>query len=215
MDTYLKALRALEPHEYAEAARQAVMRLTDAELLDHRIWCGDAEPKRRQREQDKAEAQAELVTELQQQHPELAPDYATTADTAETLADLMKQLPAWVQPTSKASAYPPMVLVKHGDKAWRARRLTDKQPGTQFDGWEDVTAHFLADAPVDASEQPEAEPKRVTPASQAEAWKAGEWYQKGDIALDNGTAYVSQRLHRATTTNRPSTGAKEWRMLPA
>lgn len=45
--------------------------------------------------------------------------------------------------------------------------------------------------------------------------EGGEWYSVGALALDNGVAYVSQRLHRATENTRPSTGAKEWRPLPA
>lgn len=171
-------------------------------------------------------AQAELVVELQEQHPELAPKYATQLDEVATLADLLAKLPDWVQPTSRANAYPPMSLVKHDGKAWRARRLTDKEPGVPFSGWEDVTADFLRPEPIADGNDPgvgadapglitEPEPEKTTPAPQAQPWKAGEWYSAGELALDNGTAYASQRLHRATDTNRPSTGAKEWRPLPA
>lgn len=229
MDEFIKALDALDPTEYPDAARLIVMRLSDRELLDHRLYCSDEEPKRRQREQDRAEAQAELVVELQGAHPELAPKYATQLDEVGTLADLLAKLSEWVQPTSKASSYPPMSLVKHNDKAWRARRLTDKEPGTPFSGWEDVTRDFLrpeliedgnapdvgTDAPGLITEPEPDEPENVTPAPMAQPWKAGEWYSAGALALDNGVAYVSQRLHRATESNRPSTGAKEWRPLPA
>lgn len=172
-------------------------------------------------------AQAELVVELQEQHPELAPKYTTQLDEVATLADLLAKLSEWVQPTSKANAYPPMSLVKHQEKAYRARRLTDKEPGTPFSGWEDVTADFLRPEPIadgnadgvgtDAPgliTEPEPE-KPTTPAPMAQPWKAGEWYSAGELALDNGVAYVSQRLHRATENTRPSTGAKEWRPLPA
>ena len=229
MDDLLKALDALDPTQYPDAARMIVMRLSDRELLDHRLYCSDEEPKRRQRVADRAEAEAELVVQLQEQHPELAPDYATQVEAVSTLEDLFAKLPAWVQPTSKASSYPPMSLVKHNDKAWRARRLTDKEPGTAFDGWEDVTHEFLHPEPIADGNDPEVgtdapglitepepdEPENVTPAPMAQPWKAGEWYSAGALALDNGVAYVSQRLHRATDTNRPSTGAKEWRPLPA
>ena len=169
-------------------------------------------------------AQAELVVELQEQHPELAPKYATALDEVATLADLLAKLSEWVQPTSKANAYPPMSLVKHQEKAYRARRLTDKEPGTPFSGWEDVTADFLRPEPIADGNDPDVgtdapglitEPENITPAPMAQPWKAGEWYSAGALALDNGVAYVSQRLHRATDTNRPSTGAKEWRPLPA
>lgn len=169
-------------------------------------------------------AEAELVAELQEAHPELAPKYATALDEVATLADLLAKLSEWVQPTSKANAYPPMSLVKHQEKAYRARRLTDKEPGTPFSGWEDVTADFLRPEPIADGNADEVgadapglitEPENVTPAPMAQPWKAGEWYSAGALALDNGVAYVSQRLHRATNTNRPSTGAKEWQPLPA
>ena len=172
-------------------------------------------------------AEAELVAELQEAHPELAPKYATALDEVATLADLLAKLSEWVQPTSKATAYPPMSLVKHQEKAYRARRLTDKEPGTPFSGWEDVTRDFLTDTPIADGNNPEAgtdapglitepdEPENVTPAPMAQPWKAGEWYSAGALALDNGVAYVSQRLHRATNANRPSSGAKEWQPLPA
>lgn len=229
MDEFIKALDALDPTQYPDAARLIVMRLSDRDLRDHRLYCSDEEPKRRQRVADRAEAEADLVAELQEAHPELAPKYATQLDEVGTLADLLAKLSEWVQPTSKASSYPPMSLVKHNDKAWRARRLTDKEPGTPFSGWEDVTRDFLrpeliedgnapdvgTDAPGLITEPEPDEPENVTPAPTAQPWKAGEWYPAGELALDNGVAYVSQRLHRANDTNRPSTGAKEWRPLPA
>lgn len=230
MDEYLNALDALDPIDYPEAAREIVKRLTDSELLDHRLYCSDEEPKRRQRVADRAEAQAELVAELQEAHPELAPKYATQLDEVGTLADLLEKLSEWVQPTSKASSYPPMSLVKHKEKAYRARRLTDKEPGTPFSGWEDVTRDFLRPEPIQDGNDPEVgtdapglitepepapQPEKTTPAPMAQPWKAGEWYPAGELALDNGVPYVSQRLHRATERTRPSTGASEWRPLPA
>ena len=90
-----------------------------------------------------------------------------------------------------------------------------------------MTADFLRPEPIADGNDPDVgadapglitgpdEPENVTPAPMAQPWKAGEWYSAGALALDNGVAYVSQRLHRATDTNRPSTGAKEWRPLPA
>ena len=232
MDEFIRALDALDPTEYPDAARLIVMRLSDRELLDHRLYCSDEEPKRRQRVADRAEAEAELVAELQEQHPELAPKYATQLDEVGTLEDLFANLPDWVQPTSKASSYPPMSLVKHQEKAYRARRLTDKEPGTSFDGWEDVTRDFLRPEPIADGNDPEVgsdapglitepepepapQPEKTTPAPMAQPWKAGEWYSAGEPALDNGVAYVSQRLHRATERTRPTTGASEWRPLPA
>ncbi|WCZ33670.1 MULTISPECIES: hypothetical protein [Corynebacterium] len=215
MEQFTAALDALTPDQYPEAAREIVMRLTDRELRDHRLYCSDEEPKRRQREQDKAEAQAELVAELQEQHPELAPKYATQLDEVGTLEDLFAKLPDWVQPTSKASSYPPMSLVKHQEKAYRARRLTDKEPDTPFSGWEDVTADFLRPEPIadgNADEvgadapglitEPE-EPENITPAPQVEEWKAGELVTKGTTRLHDGALYVSRRLHTTTQDKAP------------
>ena len=173
-------------------------------------------------------AQAELVVELQEAHPELKPEATTDAKPAATLQELLAQLTPWEQPKTRANAYVPPALVSHNNGAHRAHRPTTKEPGTPFSGWEDVTADFLRPEPIadgNADEvgadapglitEPEPAPEKATPAPMAQPWKTGEWYSAGELALDNGTAYVSQRLHRATDANRPSTGAKEWRPLPA
>ena len=173
-------------------------------------------------------AQAELVVELQEAHPELKPEATTDAKPAATLQELLAQLTPWEQPKTRANAYVPPALVSHNNGAHRAHRPTTKEPGTPFSGWEDVTADFLRPEPIadgNADEvgadapglitEPEPAPEKATPAPMAQPWKTGEWYSAGELALDNGTAYVSQRLHRATDTNRPSTGAKEWKPLPA
>lgn len=209
-----------------EDAKTICREIPEEDLRRLSTWITLEERPRRREERRIADAEAELVAELQEQHPELAPKYTTQLDEVPTLADLLAKLSEWVQPTSKVSSYPPMSLVKHQEKAYRARRLTDKEPGTAFDGWEDVTDHYLRPEPIADGNDPEVgsdapglitepEPEKTTPAPMAQPWKAGEWYSAGELALDNGTAYVSQRLHRATDTNRPSTGAKEWRPLPA
>ena len=172
-------------------------------------------------------AQAELVVELQEAHPELKPEATTEAKPTTTLQELLAQLTPWEQPKTRAGAYAPPALVAHNGGAHRARRPTTKEPGTPFSGWEDVTRDFLTDTPIEDGNadgvgtdapglitEPD-EPENITPAPMAQPWKAGEWYSAGALALDNGVAYVSQRLHRATENTRPSTGAKEWRPLPA
>lgn len=207
-----------------EEVQQHAQTLSDSDLRTLRTWITTTEFPRREAAPQIEQAEAELVAQLQEQHPELAPEYATDVEQADTLEELFAKLPAWVQPTSKASAYPPMSLVKHGERAYRARRLTDKEPGTPFDGWEDMTDHYLRPEPIADGNDPEVgadapglitEPENITPAPMAQPWKAGEWYSAGELALDEGVAYVSQRLHRATDTNRPSAGAKEWQPLPA
>lgn len=172
-------------------------------------------------------AQAELVVELQEAHPELKPEATTEAKPATTLQELLAQLTPWEQPKTRAGAYAPPALVAHNGGAHRARRPTTKEPGTPFSGWEDVTADFLRPEPIADGNDPEVGtdapglitepegPVQIKPASQVKEWKAGEWYSAGEPSQDNGVVYVSQRLHRATDTNRPSSGAKEWRPLPA
>lgn len=213
-----------------EDAKTICREIPEEDLSRLSTWITLEERPRRREERRIADAEAELVAQLQEQHPELAPKYTTQLDEVGTLADLLAKLSEWVQPTSKATSYPPMSLVKHQEKAYRARRLTDKEPGTPFSGWEDVTADFLRPEPIADGNDPEVgtdapglitepeptpQPEKTTPAPMAQPWKAGEWYPAGELALDEGVAYVSQRLHRATDTNRPSTGAKEWRPLPA
>lgn len=209
-----------------EDAKTICREIPEEDLGRLSTWITLEERPRRREERRIADAEAELVAELQEQHPELAPKYTTQLDEVATLADLLAKLSEWVQPTSKVSSYPPMSLVKHQERAYRARRLTDKEPGAVFSGWEDVTRDFLRPEPIADGNDPEVgtdapglitepEPEKTTPASMAQPWKAGEWYSAGELALDEGVAYVSQRLHRATDTNRPTTGAKEWRPLPA
>ena len=184
---------------------------------------------RREREaRDQVEAaEADLVAELQEAHPELKPEATTEATPATTLQELLAQLTPWERPRTRANAYAPPALVAHNGGAHRARRLTMKEPGTPFSGWEDVTDHYLRPEPITDGNTPDVgadapglitepdEPENVTPAPQVKEWKAGDWYSSGELALDEGVAYVSQRLHRATERTRPSTGATEWRPLPA
>lgn len=165
------------------------------------------------------QAQAELVAELHNQHPEIAPKYATHLDTVATLDQLLTRLNKWVRPTSKANAYPPLALVQHDSKAWRARRLTDKEPGTPFSGWEDVTAHFLRPEPIaDGNDEtvgtdaPGLVEQPAEPAPEVGEWSAGKWYGNGDVALSDGALWVSQRLHLARSSNRPGVGDM-WRKL--
>ena len=211
-----------------EDAQNLCRDLPQEDLGRLRTWLTLTEIPRREAMPQIEQAQAELVAELQEAHPELKPQATTTATPAATLEGLLGQLSPWAKPETRAGAYPPASLVKHEGKAWRARRLTDKEPGVPFSGWEDVTADFLTDTPIqDGNDpgvgadapglitEPEPKPEKTPPAPMAQPWKAGEWYSAGELALDNGVAYVSQRLHRATDNTRPSTGAKEWRPLPA
>ena len=165
MDEFIKALDALDPTEYPDAARLIVMRLSDRELRDHRLYCSDEEPKRRQREQDKAVAQAETIEAVWEAHPELKPQFETgtvkvtptTKDGRITLAALLKAYPPFVQPTGAHDALPPGAQVSDEGLIWRndLNKLNVWKPGTMNAGWTDITDELLAELNPPA---PEAEP---------------------------------------------------------
>lgn len=204
--------------------QQHAQTLTDDELVDLRTWITITEQPRREVERASAQAQEELIAEIQQRHPELAPKYATQLDEVATLDQLLEKLPLFVHPTSKASAYPAASLVKHEGRPYRARRMTDNEPGTPFSGWEDVTDELLKPIPVqdgnaedaDTTDAPglitEPEPE-ADPAPQVKEWKVGEWYSKGEPARVGDIVYTSLKLHKATDATHPSKGTPEWMKL--
>ena len=151
MDEYLKALDALDPLDYPEAAREIVKRLTGSELLDHRLYCSDEEPKRRQREQDKT-GTIEAVWEA---HPELKPEFETgpveVTPAAEnkrvTVEDLLAVYPPYKQPSGAHDAYPTAAQVSDEGRIWRndLAQLNVWKPGTMNAGWTDITDMLLAE----------------------------------------------------------------------
>ena len=66
----------LQRSDIPEAARVVVRLLTDSELLDHRIWASEDEPKRRAAELAKAEGATDAVREMRAAVPVLAPSVA-------------------------------------------------------------------------------------------------------------------------------------------
>lgn len=153
-----------------------------------------------------------------------------------TLDALLAQLPAWAQPTSKASAYPPASLVQHEGKAWRNRRrgLNAAEPGTPFSGWEDVTDDLLKPVPVqdgnaedadttdapglitEPEPQPKPEPEpETTPAPQVQEWYIGAKIEQGIPWLHNGQLYIAKMSHTATAANAPGKSTRHWTPLPA
>lgn len=210
-----------------EEAQTLCQTLPNDDLTRLRTWITITEMPRREAQPQIEQAEAELVTQLQAQHPELAPDYATDVAVVDTLEELFAKLPAWKQPASKATAYPPNSLVKHQEKAYRARRLTDKEPGTPFDGWEDVTADFLRPEPIaDGNDpevgtdapglitEPEPEPEPVTPAPQVQEWYAGAKIEAGIPWRHDGQVHIAKINHTASATNAPGKSTRHWQPLP-
>lgn len=211
--------------------QDTIQNLTDDEFRDLKAWIVTTETDRRAAQPAIEEAQAEIMAEVWEAQPDLKPAYVGTVDPdTPTLDALLAQLPPWVQPTGKASAYPPASLVKHLGRAWRNRRrgLNSNEPGTPFSGWEDVTDDYLKLADAQDGNAPDADttdapglitepeaPKQpeVTPAPQLPEWKAGEWYSKGESVRVGSTVYTSLKLHRATEATHPTKDTSDWLKL--
>ena len=212
-----------------DTLKQQVQALTPEEWQTFLAWVVTTETARRDAQPAVEAAQAELVEELWEHQPDLKPQFVGTVDPdTPTLDALLAQLPAWAQPTSKASAYPPASLVQHRGKAWRNRRrgLNAAEPGTPFSGWEDVTDELLKPVPVqdgnaedaDATDAPglitEPEPE-TTPAPQVQEWYVGAKIEQGIPWLHDGQLYIAKTTHTASATNAPGKSTRHWTPLPA
>lgn len=219
--------------------QDTIQALPDDEFRDLKAWVVTTETDRRAAQPAVEEAQTQLVEELWEAKPDLKPAYVGTVDPdTPTLDALLAQLPAWAQPTSRASAYPPASLVQHEGKAWRNRRrgLNAAEPGTPFSGWEDVTDHLLKPVPVQGGNaedadttdapglitepepQPEPEPEpepETTPAPQVQEWYVGAKIDAGIPWLHDGQVYIAKVNHTASATNAPGKSTRHWQLLPA
>lgn len=212
-----------------EALKQQVQALTSGDWQTFLAWVVTTEADRRAAQAQVEQAQAELVEELWEQQPDLKPKFVGTVDPdTPTLDALLAQLPAWAQPTSKASAYPHASLVQHEGKAWRNRRrgLNANEPGTPFSGWEDVTDELLKPVPVQDGNAEDAaitdapglitEPEpEVTPAPQVQEWYVGAKIEQGIPWLHDGQVYIAKVNHTASATNAPGKSTRHWQLLPA
>lgn len=212
--------------------KQQVMELAPEAWAEFLSWFINVELKRRESLLAVEAAQAEIMEEVWEAQPDLKPAYVGTVDPdTPTLDALLAQLPAWVQPTSKASAYPPASLVKHLGKAWRNRRrgLNAAEPGTPFSGWEDVTSDLLKPVPVQDGNaedapttdvpglitEPEPEPE-VTPADTVPPYRDGEKLAKGETRrYTDGKVYVWQKnkLEATRPETAPDKGTGHWLQL--
>ena len=206
-----------------------IQALPDQEFRDLKAWIVTTETDRRAAQPAVEQAQAEIIAEVWEQQPDLKPQFVGTVDPdTPTLDALLAQLPAWAQPTSRASAYPPASLVQHKGRAWRNRRrgLNANEPGTPFSGWEDVTDELLKPVPVqdgntedaDIKDAPgpitEPEPE-VTPAPQVQEWYVGAKIDAGIPWLHDGQVSIAKMNHTATTPNAPGKSTRHWQLLPA
>ena len=218
-----------------DTLKRQVQALTPEDWQTFLAWIVTTETDRRAAQPAVEQAQAQLVEELWEQQPDLKPQFVGTVDPdTPTLDALLAQLPAWAQPTSKASAYPPASLVQHNGKAWRNRRrgLNANEPGTPFSGWEDVTDHLLKPVPVQdgnaedadttdapglvTKPQPEPQPQpEATPAPQVQEWYVGAKIEQGIPWLHNGQVYIAKVNHTASATNAPGKSTRHWQLLPS
>lgn len=211
--------------------RDEIQALPDQDFRDLKAWVVTTETDRRAAQPAVEAAQAEIIAEVWEQQPDLKPQFVGSVDPdTPTLDALLAQLPAWAQPTSNASAYPPASLVQHKGRAWRNRRrgLNANEPGDVFSGWEDVTDELLKPVPVqdgnaaDAAitdapgliAEPEPQPE-ITPAPQVQEWYVGAKIDAGIPWLHDGQVYIAKTTHTATALNAPGKSTRHWQLLPA
>lgn len=227
MDEFLKALDALDPLDYPDAARTIVMRLSDSQFLDHRLYCADEEPKRRMVEETRAQEAVAIAEQLWEAHPELKPERTTDVEPVTDLDALLAQVQEWKEPVGKFDAYPPANLTKLNGRIWRNERrgLNANRPGTILSGWRDVTDELLAAGKAYAEQQAQAaaenetpapapeEPKQVTPANEAREWAAGLKIEAGIPWRHDGSLYLAKLSHTSTALNAPGNSTRHWQKL--
>lgn len=154
METFLETLDGLDPADYPQAAREIVMRLSDYDLLQHRLYCSDEEPKRRQREADRGEAKSELVAELRESG-QLAKPASVTME--EATADPDSVAP-WENPMGDYSKmYLQDAVNSHSGRIWLSTYpgLNHFEPGAHGvdeNIWLDITDQVRPDAPQEQEE---------------------------------------------------------------
>lgn len=230
MDEFLNALNNLAAHDRPEAARQVVMLLDDNQLLDHRLYCSEEEPKRRMIEDTRAQEAVAIAEQLWEAHPELKPEHTADVEPVSELDALLSQVQEWKEPAGKFDAYPPAILTKLDGRIWRNERrgMNAAKPGAILSGWRDVTDELLAagkalveqEAQAAAAENetpapvpvPE-EPKNVTPANEAREWSAGIKIEAGVPWRHEGDIYFAKVSHTSTLLNAPGKSSRHWQRL--
>ena len=160
-----------------------IQKLDDAQFQELLAWVVTPERERRQAQPAIDQAQADIVTELQDagklEKPEVATEEEAKTDAA--------KVPEWVNPgTDHSAMYREGDIVRYGDKIVRSthKGLNSWEPGTLgFDGriWEDIT-------PVAAEENP-ATGETIT------QWRPGIAATAGMKLTYDGTTYEVIQPH--------------------
>lgn len=195
METFLETLDGLDPADYPQAAREIVMRLSDYDLLQHRLYCSDEEPKRRQREADRGEAKAELVAELQESGQLSKPATATMEDAIEA----PDAVAPWENPMGDCSRmYLRDAVVTNVGKFWLSTYpgLNHYEPGGHG-----VDEHIWIDITDQVRPETPSAPEENT-AGAVIPFGPGLPVQKGDIVEFEGERYRVRSDH-TTDENWP------------
>lgn len=210
LDQFTMAVNNLDPADYPQAAREIVMLMSDSQLLEHRLYCSDEEPKRRQREQDKADAQAETIQAVWDAHPEIKPKFetgavevtSTTKDGRITLAALLKAYPPFVQPTGAHDALPPGAQVSDEGRVWRndLNKLNVWKPGTMNAGWTDITDMLLAEHNPPEPEEGDGQDADTAPGEAGvQEWAPGLNVKPGERYTFQGDTYEVIQGHTSAS----------------
>ena len=172
-----------------------IKQLDDNDFRQLQAWVATTEKDRRAAQPAIEQAQAEIITELQDagkiEKPEAATEEEAKADAA--------KVPEWKNPGTRHDLiYHYDDVVRYQGKLVRSthKGLNHWEPGTLgFDGriWEDITP--------DEDATPEGENMPTTPA--APVWKPGVTYVPGEVITHNGVTYKVVQGHTSQAGWQP------------
>lgn len=193
--------------------------LSDTDFRDLKAWIITTETNRRQAQPAIEQAQADIVTELQEAGKLEKPEVATEEEAREDAA----QVPEWKDPgTSHALMYHYGDVVRYQDKLVRSthRGLNHWEPSSlAFDGriWEVIDQPETPEAeetpkPPETSETEETE-EAEAPESGATAWAPGLTVKVGDQLTYQGATYQVIQPHTTQAGWEPPAAPSLWKQL--
>lgn len=198
-----------------EQVQESIQQLTDSEVEQLGVWIYGEEMNRRAAQPAIEQAQADIVTELQDAGKLEKPEVATEEQAKKDAA----RVPEWRNPgTDHELMYREGDIVRYKGRIVRSthKGLNHWEPGTlAFDGriWEDITPKTL-------DEEPEAEPKpeEETEAPEPEAPTTKQWepniaVKAGDQYTYNGATYEVIQPHNTQAGWEPSGVPALWKKL--